>query len=56
MIRPDGEDEERVMWFEGVLGELGRRYELILADRWWDVVVDLRDGEMVGRWLRAGKE
>lgn len=53
-LRPDWEDEEAVAAFGGMLVELGRMYGLMIADWWWDVVVDLRDEEAVGRYLRAG--
>jgi len=54
VIRPDWEDEGAVGMFGEMLGELGERYGLMLADWWWDMVVDLRDGEAIGRYLRAG--
>ncbi|MEO5952183.1 MAG: hypothetical protein ABIQ44_06885 [Chloroflexia bacterium] len=53
VVRPDWEDEEAVVVFGEMLEELGKRYELMLADWWWDVVVDLRDDEAIGRYLRA---
>jgi hypothetical protein len=53
VIRPDWEDEGAVGTFGEMLGELGERYGLMLADWWWDMVVDLRDEEAVGRYLKA---
>lgn len=52
VLRPDWEEEGSVAWFERVLGELGERWGLMVADWWWDMTVDLRDGEAVGKWLR----
>jgi len=48
----DPEDEDGVQFFARVLGALGERYGLILADWWRDVVIDLGDRERVLAYLK----
>ena len=36
----------------GALHTLGARYDLILVDWWNDRIIDLRDRDAIGRYLR----
>ena len=51
MLTPDWEDARAVDLFTDVLGEMGKRYGLMLADWWLFWMVDLRDGEAVKAYL-----
>lgn len=54
LILPDGEDAGAVELFVEVLGGLGRKYGLIVADWWSDRMVGLEDEGVVREYLMGG--
>jgi hypothetical protein len=51
VILPDGGNEEAVRLFVDVLGPLGRKYSLMLANWWANEAVDLRDGDGLQKYF-----
>ena len=51
ILRPASDDMQVIEPFEAALAHLGTQYNLVLADWWSDMVLDLRDPAGIRRYL-----
>jgi hypothetical protein len=51
-LPPEDHSTSTAVLWHSILATLGQRYQLILADWWSPIVIDLSDGRMIDRYLR----